>query len=73
MKSHKHLDHAFAIVRVDEFLGDAPTEQKVTVKLVMWDAEEAQREAARLNALQKDGSAHYFVQTTRIEPGNKNG
>jgi hypothetical protein len=68
MKPHKHFDHAYAIVRVDEFLGDdAPLDHKITVKLILWDADEARDEVARLNGLQREGGVRYFSQPTRIQ------
>jgi hypothetical protein len=67
-KSSKKGRHAYAIVRIDEFLGtDVPTERRVTVKKVMRDADAAEKESARLNSLQRDNGVHYFTQTTRLE------
>jgi hypothetical protein len=38
----------------------------VTVKMIVRDRDEAEREVARLNALQKPGGPHYFWQVTRL-------
>ncbi len=67
-KSGKQVQYAYAIVRIDDFLGaDVPTERRVTVKRVMRDADAAERECARLNSLQGGNGVHYFTQTTRLE------
>ena len=67
-KAASPTDHVYAIIRIDSFLGDdIPLEHKVTVKKIMRDADEAEREVERLNRLQKDGGVRYFAQITRIE------
>jgi hypothetical protein len=57
---------AYVIIRSDDFLGDdAPSEEKITVKLIVWSREEAIREVDRLNAL--GNRARYFWQATRLK------
>jgi hypothetical protein len=81
--ANSRSDQVYAIVRIDDFLGnDTPIEHRITVKKVMPDAENAEREAERLNRLQKDKGVRYFSQITRMEridqvslekePGQKN-
>jgi hypothetical protein len=71
-KHHHHdtsrrYDHAYAIVRLDEFLLPATSlEHCVTVKKIVWNVEEAQREVERLNALQHSG-VRYVYTTTRLK------
>lgn len=60
-------DYAYAILRADEYQGpECPIEYKVTVKKVVLDADAAEREVQRLNALRKEG-VRYFSQVTRLE------
>jgi hypothetical protein len=67
-KGGRRVEHVYAIVRVDEFLGsDIPIERRITVKKVMRDADEAEREVERLNRLQRDAGVRYFAQITRLE------
>lgn len=71
-KGRSRDEYVYAIIRLDEFLGvDAPIERRVTVNKVMRDADEAEREAERLNGLQKDAGVRYFVQVTRLEPSDQ--
>jgi hypothetical protein len=64
---NKDYEHVYAVIRSDDFLGDdCPSEEKVTVKMIVRDRDEAEREVARLNALQKPGGPHYFWQVTRL-------
>jgi hypothetical protein len=68
MKPSKRFDHAYAILRFDEFLGtDVPIDHKVTVKQIVWDPELAQREVDRLNALQGGGGVFYIFRVTRVQ------
>jgi hypothetical protein len=60
---------AYAIIRLDTYLqGVAADADRVTVKRVMWDKNEAEAEAARLNALVGDDGQEYYVQYTRVDP-----
>jgi hypothetical protein len=60
--------HAFAIIRIDDFLGlDSPPEQRITVKKIVRDEGTAEREVDRLNGLQRGEGVRYFSQITRIE------
>lgn len=63
-------DHAFAVVRLDDFQRavDLETEPEVaiTVKKIVWTQEDAESEVARLNKLNK-GKAVYFWTITRVE------
>jgi hypothetical protein len=71
-KGRSRVEHVYAIIRVDEFLGaDVPIERRITVKKVMRNPDEAEREAERLNSLQKDPGVRYFVQVTRLEPSDQ--
>jgi hypothetical protein len=61
--------HAYAIVRVDEFLKpDTPMEHKITVKKIVWSMQIALNEVKRLNELKKGKMSYYFWQYTRIDP-----
>jgi hypothetical protein len=63
-------EQAFAIVRVDAFLGaSAPSEEAVTATHVVLNPERAAAEVARLNADAGEG-ARYFWQTTRLLRSN---
>jgi hypothetical protein len=70
-RSATRSERAYAIVRVDDFLGvDAPIEHRIAIKKVMGDADAAEREVERLNRLQKAPGVRYFSQITRIDrPG----
>lgn len=60
---------AYAIIRVDGFLGPAvECHDRVTVKEVVWEQEFAEAEVARLNALNERKGQLYFWQTTRVAP-----
>ena len=60
--------HAYAIIRIDEFLdADTPIEHRISVKKVVREADEAEREVERLNDLQRDRGVRYFSQITRLE------
>lgn len=62
-------EQCFAIVRVDDFaLRDAKVENAITVKAIVWDQDEAEREVARLNELNADKGCHYFWQASRAAP-----
>jgi hypothetical protein len=59
----------YAVVRYDHFLADDTSpETKVTVKEVLPSREEAEREVARLNLLNKGRGSNYFWQYTRFLP-----
>ena len=65
---NKKYPHVFAIVRLDEFQSsDAPLEDRFYVKKVMLSEVAAEREAARLNALQDDDGARYVVHITKLD------
>jgi len=59
MLKNAQYDHAFAIVRVDE------SPRAIVVKKVVWDADEAKKEVARLNKINK--GCLYSYQITRVE------
>lgn len=40
---------------------------RITVKTVLWNAADAEREVVRLNKLNADGGVVYFHQVTRVE------
>jgi hypothetical protein len=74
-----HQQTAFAIVRVDEFSSDKPTNDtaksgpeirigkyEIKVKEVVLSLEEAERETKRLNEVNKDKQCHYFWQSTHL-------
>jgi len=68
-----HAEHAFAIVRLDDFMPrDTPLENCVSIKKIVGSVDEAEREVQRLNALHQPG-VRYIYQTTRlaIESGAK--
>jgi hypothetical protein len=64
-------DHAFAIVRIDDYQGavDLETEPEVVinVKKIVWAQEVAESEVARLNKLNKNKGATYYWTITRVE------
>src|SRR4051812_6303600 len=67
-KQRDRHDHAYAVVRVDDFLGaDSPVEDRITIKKVVRDRETAESEADRLNRLQKEPGVRYLAQITRLE------
>jgi len=58
---------AFAIVRIDDFHGEqVDVESRIAIKEVVHSAEEAEREIARLTALNSDKGCRYVCQPTRI-------
>lgn len=68
LKPNRKYGHLFAILRY-EVDADAswPIESRITVKKVVMDADHAAQEAKRLNELNQDKGAYYFVQITRLE------
>jgi hypothetical protein len=68
LKSNPRFRHAYAIIRIDEFLeSSTPEERRITVKKIVFDADEADREVERLNRLQEGKGVRYFSQITRLE------
>ncbi len=66
---NKEYSYVYAIVRVDEYKGpNCPIERKVIVKEIVHDEDAANREVARLNALQRPNESRYFSQVTRLLP-----
>jgi hypothetical protein len=64
---NRNYTFVYAIIRSDDYLGEGcPVEERMTVKMVVWDEEEANREVTRLNALQKHNGSRYFWQATRL-------
>ncbi len=58
---------AYAIVRVDAYLGeDPPIPARITIKRVVWSLELAESEVARLSAI--NPACAYFWQYTRVDP-----
>jgi hypothetical protein len=69
LKPNRRYRHGFAIVRVDDYFGpETPAERRVTVKKIVFDPDEAEREVERLNKLQAADGSRYFLQVTRVEP-----
>lgn len=61
-------DHAFAIVRIDEFqFSKEPFDDAVHVVKVVVEEAAAKREVERLNRLNEGKGCRYFFQVTRIE------
>lgn len=61
----------YAIIRVDEFQGEEITsENRITVKRVVWSEEVAQAEVERLNSLNQHKGCRYFWQHTRVDRRN---
>lgn len=61
-------EHVYAVVRADTFQpDDVPQEERITVKKIVLSQENAEREVARLNALNIDKGVIYFWQMTRME------
>jgi hypothetical protein len=67
-KPHSCYEHVYAIVRADLPLNQAMPENSVSVVKVMSSRQMADREAARLNGINKDKACRYFVNTTRFVP-----
>lgn len=62
------MDHVYAILRYDADVGPGePIDQRVTVKRIVWNFEDAVKEVQRLNELNKEKGAYYFYQVTRLE------
>ena len=62
----------YAVVRVDHFLGpSASLQDRVTVKEVLPDLEEAKAEVDRLNALATERDYEYFWQYSRFYPSGR--
>ena len=59
----------YAIVRVDNFqdVDVAGIENVITIKRIMFDEIEAQKEMDRLNDLNGEKGCEYFVQYTRVD------
>ena len=65
---HERFRPAFVVFRIDEYHSPGiPSEQLITAKEAYLTVEEAESEALRLNALNRDKSCRYFVQYTRLE------
>jgi hypothetical protein len=68
LKPNPRYQHAFAIIRIDEYSDpETPIEHRITVKKIVLDAEDAEREVERLNRLRAGKRGRYFSQITRIE------
>ena len=67
-KPNRKYPHVYAIIRYDAFHGEStPIENRITVKKVVTDQGLAESEVARLNELNKDKGAYYYLQITRLE------
>jgi len=59
--------HAFAVVRLDNFLvGSGPLANAITVKEVVLTKEEAEAEVRRLSTVNHKRDCQYFWQITRL-------
>lgn len=69
-RPHPRADHAYAIIRVDHNgqgaidVGDLPA--LLTVKMVVWSKDEAEREVVRLNGLASARGSLYFWALARV-------
>ena len=64
----KDYQHVYAIIRVDEYLGDLISLQsKITVKEIVWNRDKAEQEVERLNQINSDKGCSYFWQLTRLD------
>ena len=73
LKPNRRYQHGFAIIRIDDYFGDeTPIEQRITVKKVVRDAGEADREVERLNNLRDGQRSRYVSQITRIDDSGEN-
>ena len=70
-RPNSRYDHVYAVARFDTYV-DPLTEPHMafTVTKVVWTEEFADAEVRRLNALNNDKGAVYFVILTRLERGN---
>jgi hypothetical protein len=67
--THKEHEGVYAVLRYDAFQGeDARPEVTVTVKEVVRTQDLAEKEVARLNALNAEKQARYWWQYTRLFP-----
>ena len=62
MKDH---DECYAVLRADVDERDVPIENRITVKVITWDLDDAKREVERLNGLNASRGCRYYWQTTR--------
>ena len=68
LKPNPRYDHVFAIVRFDSDAAEAVRiDARITIKKIVWDAEQADSEVRRLNKLNAGKGCHYFSQVTRLE------
>jgi hypothetical protein len=68
MKPNNLYEHVYAIIRIDDFLGeDVPIDHKITIKKIVHSAEIAKAEVTRLNELQGRDGVRYFFQVSRLE------
>jgi hypothetical protein len=61
------FDHAFVVIRIDEFMAKYSVEDQIAAVKAYWNPEDAQQEVERLNKLNGDKGCHYFWQVVRIE------
>ena len=65
---HERFRAAFAVIRIDDYdLSEIAKESLIKVTAVWLSADQAEAEVARLNELNSDKSARYFMQYTRLE------
>ena len=67
MKRVHRYKPAFAIIRIDLFLGETtPLENKIKVKEIVQSLDLAKTEVARLNELHRKKNVTYFWQLTQV-------
>jgi len=68
MKPNLTYDHGYAIARIDSYGNlDVPLESRIAIPKVVRDHATAEKEVARLRALNEEKGAVYFWVLTRIE------
>ena len=67
VSSHGH-EHVFVILRFDSFYGEhIDIEDKITIKMVVWEQDIAEREVDRLNRLNSSKEVIYFWKRSRLQ------
>ena len=69
----KNNTPVYAVVRIDDY-PSGTLENCITIKEIVWSAEEAEAEVARLNELNRSKGCRYFWQYTRLidaDPGRE--
>jgi hypothetical protein len=66
LKKNANSDHLFVVIRIDDLSPNTPIEQRIALTKVFLDENAADREAARLNDLNKNKGSRYVVKVSRL-------